>query len=260
MIKSFFKTGWRSIKRNKMYSFINVFGLAIGLASCILIGLYITDEFSYDKFNANSSRIVRIVHRTSHEGDIHTGAVTGTKAGPQLKRTFSFIEDYARLINSTRTVKYNDRLFTEKRVLYADAPFFKMFSFGLLQGNPATVLSQPNQVVLTQSMANKYFGSENPVGKTLNFGTRGDYIVTGVCKDAPGNSQVRFDFVASFSSLEPSKTEEWWTQNYITYVLLNPNTDIAAAQRKIDGYMLTQVSKELKMTGGDYLSYNLEPL
>lgn len=243
-----------------MYSFINVFGLTVGITSCILIGLYIFDELSFDKFNANSSRIVRVTHQTSHEGEMENGAVTGTKAGPQLKRTFSFIEEYARLINSTRTVKYKDRLFTEKRVLYADAPFFKMFSFNLLQGNPATVLSDPNEVVITRSMATKYFGSENPVGKTLNFGTRGDYLVTGVCEDAPGNSQVRFDFVASFTSLGSSKTEEWWTQNYITYLLLNKETSITSAGKQIDSYMRSTVSKELKMTGGDYLSYVLEPL
>ncbi len=243
-----------------MYSFINVFGLAVGITSCILIGLYITDELSYDKFNINSSRLLRVVHQTSHEGEIENGAVTGTKAGPQLKRTFSFIEDYARLINSSRIVKYKDRQFTEKRVLYADAPFFKMFSFNLIEGNPATVLNSPNQVVLTQTMATKYFGDENPVGKTLNFGSRGDYIVTGVCKDAPGNSQIRFDFVASFTSLPVSKTEEWWTQNYITYTLLNKETNIASAQKQIDSYMRTSISAELKMTGGDYLTYVLEPL
>ncbi len=109
-------------------------------------------------------------------------------------------------------------------------------------------------------MAAKYFGSENPVGKTLNFGTRGDYVITGMCEDAPGNSQVRFDFVASFTSLGPSKTEEWWTQNYITYLLLNKETNIATAGKQIDSYMRTSVGQELKMTGGDYLSYVLEPL
>ena len=260
MLKSLFKTGWRSIKRNKLYSFINVFGLAVGIAACILIGLYVADEVSYDKFNTNSDHLMRVVNQTSHDGTIGHGAVTGTKAGPQLKRTFSFIEEYARLINSTRVVKYQDRQFTEKRVLYADAPFFKMFSFNLLQGDPATVLAAPNEVVITQTMAKKYFRDENPVGKTLNFGTRGNYIITGLCKDAPGNSQVRFDFVASFTSLGPSKTEEWWTQNYITYVLLNKETSIASAGKQIDSYMRTSVSKELKMTGSDYLTYNLEPL
>src|SRR3569623_301327 len=135
MFKSLFKTGWRSIKKNGMYSFINVFGLTVGLTSCILIGLYIFDELSFDKFNANTSRMVRVTHQSAHEGEIHNGAVTGTKAGPQLKRTFSFIEEYARLINATRVVKYKDKQFTEKRVLYADAPFFKMFSFNLVQGN-----------------------------------------------------------------------------------------------------------------------------
>jgi len=243
-----------------MYSFINVFGLAVGLASCILIGLYIADELSYDKFNANSSRLVRVSAEEGHDGNAEPVGVTGTKAGPQLKRTFSFVEDYARVINSSRVVKYKDKLYTEKRVLYADAPFFKMFSFNLTGGNPATALTNPNTVVLTKTMANKYFGNEDPVGKTLNFGTRGDYIVTGVCDDAPGNSQIRFDFVASFSSLPVYKTEEYWSANYITYLLVRAQTDIAAAAKQVDNYMRTAVGKELGMTGGDYLTYHLEPL
>lgn len=260
MFRSFFKTGWRSIKRNKMYSFINVFGLAIGIASCILIGLYITDELSYDKFNANAANIVRVTSQSNHSGNIQSYAQTGTKCGPQLKRTFSFIENYARLISTTRVIKYKDKLFTENHVLYADAPLFNMFSFNLLKGNPNTVLDAPNKVVLTQSMATKYFGTEEPVGKTLDFGTRGSYEVTGVCADVPGNSQIRFDFAASFTSLPVSKTEVWNTANYITYLQLNPQTTAADAGKKIDTYMRNTVAKEFGMTGGDYLTYNVQPL
>lgn len=260
MLKSFFKTGWRSIKRNKLYSFINVFGLAVGIASCILIGLYVTDELSYDKFNTNANRLVRVTSAAGSGNTSHEYAQTGTKGGPQLKRTFQFVEEYARLINATRVVKYKDKLFIEKKVLYADAPFFKMFSFNLLKGNVANVLDAPNKVVLTQSMAAKYFGSEDPVGKTLNFGNRGDFLVTGVCADAPGNSQIQFDFVASFASLSVSKTEVWHTANYITYLLLNPQTSPANAAAQIDGYMRKTVDKEIGVTGSDYFTYNVQPL
>jgi len=260
MLKSFFKTGWRSLKRNKLYSFINVFGLAVGIASCILIGLYVTDELSYDKFNTNANRIVRITSESGFKGAVDDYAPTGTKCGPQLKRTFQFVEEYARLISATRVVKYKDRLFVEKDVLYADAPFFKMFSFNLLKGNVANVLDAPNKVVLTQSMATKYFGSEDPVGKMLNFGNRGDYLVTGVCADAPGNSQIPFDFVASFTSLPVAKTEEWHTANYITYLLLNPQTNPAVAGKQVDAYMRNTVDKELGVTGSDYFTYNVQPL
>lgn len=260
MLKSFFKTGWRSVKRNKLYSFINVFGLAVGIASCILIGLYITDELSYDKFNTNASRIVRVTSASGDGKTLHEYAQTGTKCGPQLKRTFQFVDEYARLIGATRVVKYKDRLFVEKNVLYADAPFFKMFSFNLTKGNAANVLDAPNKVVLTKNMAAKYFGSEDPVGKTLNFGNRGDYLVTGVCDNAPGNSQIQFDFVASFTSLSVAKTEVWHTANYITYLLLNPQTNPAAAGKQVDAYMRNTVDKELGITGSGYFTYNIQPL
>jgi len=244
-----------------MYSFINVFGLTIGIASCILIGLYITDEISFDKFNTNAGSIARMTMQYSEGSTTTQTAVTGTKAGPQLKRTFSFIEDFARLINTTRVVKLDDKLFTEKKVLYADSPFFKMFSFHLLSGNPSTVLNAPNKVVLTQSISTKYFGTSDPVGKTLNFGDRGDYEVTGVCENAPGNSQIQFDLVASFSSLPVAKidAEEWWTANYITYLKLQDNKNTADAEKQIDAYMRNTVSKEPGMTGSN-LIYHLEPL
>ncbi len=262
MFKSLFKTGWRSIKKNRLYSFINVVGLTIGITSCILIGLYVTDELSFDKFNTNAGSIARITMQYSEGGTVNQTAVTGTKAGPQLKRTFSFIEDFARLINATRVVKYDDKLFTEKKVLYADSPFFKMFSFQLLSGDPGTVLNAPNKVVLTKAMATKYFGAVNPVGRSLNFGDRGNYEITGVCENVPGNSQIQFDFVASFSSLPVSKieNEEWFTANYITYLKFQKNTNIASAEKQVDAYMRHTVGKELGTTGGDYLTYHLEPL
>jgi len=260
MLKSFFKTGWRSLKKNRLYSFINLFGLTVGIVGSILIGLYITDELSYDKFNTKANNIVRVTMEYG-QGDQQTKtAVTGTKVGPQLKRSFSFVEDYVRLINSYRVVKYNDKLFTEKRFLYADASFFKMFSFQLLNGSAATVLDAANKVVLSQSTAKKYFGNEEAVGKIITLEGRGDYQVTGICEDAPGNSQIKYDFVASFTSLDASKNEEWYTANYTTYLQLQSGTTATVAEKQVDGYMRTIVRKELAMKGSEYLTYHFEPL
>ena len=260
MFKSLFKTGWRSLQKNRLYSFINLFGLTVGITGCILIGLYISDELSFDKFNTNGSRIVRVAMDYG-QGEVHNKiSVTGTKVGPQLKRSFSFVEEYARLINTSRVVKYDDKLFSENRFLYADAPFFKIFSFNLLEGNAQTVLDAPNKVVLSQSTALKYFGNAQAIGKVITLEGGGDYQVTGICQDAPGNSQIKYDFVASFTSLGASKTEEWFTANYRTYLLLQKNTDQSAAEKKIDGYMKTVVRKELALKGSEYLTYQLEPL
>jgi len=260
MLKSLFKTGWRSLQKNRLYSFINLFGLTVGITGSILIGLYITDELSYDKFNTNAGNIVRVTMEDGQGETQNKTAVTGTKVGPQLKRVFSFVDDYARLINASRVIKYSDKLFTEKSVLYADAPFFKMFSFKLLDGDQATALDAPNKVVLTQSTAEKYFGNENAVGKVITMEGRGDCRVTGICADAPGNSQIQFDFVASFTSLDASKTEEWFTANYTTYLQLHNNTNITAAEKQVDGYMRSIVRKELGMKGSEYLTYHFEPL
>ncbi len=248
------------MQKNRLYSFINLFGLTVGITGAILIGLYITDELSYDKFNANAGNIVRVTMDYGSGEAQNKMAVTGTKVGPQLKRTFSFAADYVRLINAKRVIKYYDKLFSESRFLYADAPFFNIFSFKLLDGNVSTVLNAPNKVVLSQSMAKKYFGTENPVGKVLSLEGRGDYQVTGICEDAPGNSQIQYDFVASFTSLDASKTEEWYTANYTTYLQLHNNTDILAAEKQVGNYMRTTVSKELSMKGSEYLTYHFEPL
>lgn len=260
MLKSLFKTGWRSLQKNRLYTFINLFGLTIGITGSILIGLYITDELSFDKFNTNANRIVRVNMDYGDGATQNRVPVTGTKVGPQLKRSFSFVEEYARLYNTQRVVKYNDKLFTESRFLYADAPFFNIFSFNLLKGNAATALNEPNKVVLTQSTANKYFANEDAVGKVITLEGRGDYQVTGICEDAPGNSQIKFDFVGSFTSLAVSKTEEWYTANYTTYLLLQKNTNIATAEKQVQGYMQTTVKKELSLKGSDYLTYHFEPL
>jgi putative ABC transport system permease protein len=128
MFRNYFKTAIRNLSRKKLYSAINVFGLTTGLAACLLIGLYISHELSYDKFNANADRIVRATMEYSNAGTVNTAATTGTKVGPQFKRTFPAIEEYARTRITNRVVKRDDKMFEEKRFLYADDAFFKIFS------------------------------------------------------------------------------------------------------------------------------------
>lgn len=260
MFKNYFKTAWRNLKKNKFYTFINIIGLTIGITSCILIGLYITHELSYDKFNKNADRIVRVTMDYGGDGSSEKVAVTGTKAGPQFKRTFPAVEAFCRMVKFSEVVKHNDKLFDEKNFLYADSSFFKIFSFKLLQGDANTVLDAPDKIVLTKTTAEKYFGNENAIGKILLLNNNKDYEVTGIVADAPGNSQIQFDFIASFSSLGASKTEDWWSANYVTYLLVNKPENIAPLQKQVTAYMKTNVAKELNLTGSDYLTYYLEPL
>jgi putative ABC transport system permease protein len=261
MFKNYFKIAWRNLKKNKLYSFVNIMGLAIGITSCILISLYIESEWSYDRFHKNADRITRVTMEYSNGGTVGKYARTGTRVGPQLKRTFPQVVTFARTFKYPRVISYRDRVFNEKNILYADSSFFEIFSFKLIKGNPSTALNAPHQLVITESMAKKYFGNEDPVGKTLLIATSIRYLVTGIVQDAPGNTQIQFDFIASFTSLDDSKTEDWWTANDITYLLLNHSDQLPQLQERLTAFMKTpSVRKEAHMEGSDYLTYRLEPL
>jgi putative ABC transport system permease protein len=260
MIKNYFKIAVRNLFKNKLYSFVNIFGLTIGIASCILIGIYIVHELGFDKFHNNADRIARVT-MDYNGGDAQTKvSSTGTKVGPQFKRTFPDVEAYSRTIKNTRVLKYQDKLFEEKNFLYADSAFFSMFSFPLVAGNPATALDAPDKIVLTKTSAKKYFGSEDPMGKVIRIGDGKDFIVSGVAEDVPDNSQIKFDFVGSFSSLGASKEEKWWEANYVTYLLLKSGGKLQPLQQQVYNYMKEVSKTELKMEGSSYLTYHLEPL
>ncbi|WP_460637317.1 ABC transporter permease [Larkinella harenae] len=262
MLRNYFKIAFRNLWRNKVFSGINVFGLAVGLASCLLLFIYISHELSYDEFHQKADRIVRVVMEYSMEGQVSRVQQTGTKVAPEFGRQFPDVESGVRLENRRAVVSYGDRQFSEKRVVYADSALFDIFSFPLKQGNPKTALAGPNLVVLSESAARKYFGDENPVGKTVRINAGGgdrEYAITGVVADCPANSQIKYDLLASFSSLSASKKEEWFSANYATYLLLRKPESIANLQAKIPGFMKTQFSAE-EMTGGNYLTYFLEPL
>lgn len=261
MFRNYLKTAFRNLRKNKLYSAINIFGLAAGLAACLLIGVYINHEMSYDKFNVNADRIVRATMEYKNSGTVNTTATTGTKVGPQFKRTFPAVEEYVRTFISHGVIKSGDKVFDEPRILFADDPFFKIFSFHLIEGKAPEVLNAPDKIVLTQSMAKKYFGDEDAVNKTISaFGK--ELTVSGVCEDAPQNSQIKFDFVTQFFNLGNGvKQETWWTANWITYFLLRSEKDIPQFQQQVTAYMKTpEVRTDARIDGEDYLTYHIEPL
>ncbi|WP_340065148.1 ABC transporter permease [Ascidiimonas aurantiaca] len=261
MIRNYFKIALRNLKKNKLYTVINIFGLSIGLAACVLITLYIASELTYDSFHEKSDRIVRATAEYKFSNDINTTAVTGTKVGPELTRQLPGIEDYVRTFVNQGIVKNGTKVFTENRILYADPSFFKIFSFNLVQGNPSTVLDAPNKIVLTESMAKKYFDTYNPINQTINIAGK-DMVVSGICEDSPKNSQIKFDFVTQFLNIGPNvQKEQWWTANWITYFLLHNGNDKDQIQQQIARYMDTDlVKKEARLDKGDYLKYYLEPI
>lgn len=260
MFRNYFKTAIRNLLRNKTYAAINITGLAVGIAACLLIGIYILHEMSFDKFHDKATRLVRVTMDYNFGDAATKTASTGTKVGPEFARTFPEVEAYTRTLKYARVVKYEDKLFEEKNFLYADSAFFTMFSFPLIAGDAATALSGPDKIVITKEMARKYFGSADPMGKILRIGDTKDFMVTGVAENPPLNSQIQFDFIASFSSLNAYKREIWWEANYITYLQLSPGTDIKSLQDRVTAFMKKVTKEELKAEGSNYLTYHLEPL
>jgi putative ABC transport system permease protein len=261
MFQNFIKVALRNLAKNKLYSAINILGLMVGLTACLLIGVYINHELSYDNFHANGGRIVRATMEYSMSGTVNKAASTGTKVGPECKRTFPAVEEYARTFIATRVIKKDEKVFEEKRFLYADDAFFKMFSFKLLQGNAATALDAPDKIVLTASAAKKYFGAADAINKTLSIRDK-DYTISAVCEDVPQNSQIKFDFVTRFLNLGDNvKDEQWWTANWITYLLLRDGKELPAFQKQVNEYMNTaKVKAETGADGNNYLKFNFEPL
>jgi len=258
MIKNYFKIAWRNLKKNRLYAFVNITGLTIGIVSCLLIGIYIKDELSYDRFNDNADRIVRVTMDYFQGGAPQKIAVTGTKVGPQFKRMFLAVSDFVRIEKRSGIMSYNNRVFDEQAILYADPSFFKIFSYKLINGD-ASGLSVPEKIIVTQSAAKKYFDAENPIGKILKIGTK-NFMVSAVAADAPSNSQIKFDFITSFNNLPASKEEKWWEANYITYLLLKDGTRLEPLQKQVNVYMSRVSRTELKMEGSQYLTYHFEPL
>ena len=258
MIKHYFKTALRNLRKNKAFSFINIIGLTVGLTCCLLMVLYIRHELSYDDFQKNGDRMARVIMEYSEGGSVMKGNFTSTKVAPAFKRNFPEVEQAVRMYKGIRIVHYQDKLFDEKSFMYADSTFFDMFSFNLLKGNPQYALSGPNVVVFTQSAAKKYFGNDDPIGKTIKVGsTETDYQVTGIIEDCPSNSQIKYDFLASFSSLGVTQEDTYWDANYTTYLLLKDKSSIASLQAKIPGFMKKEMATTL--SGGDYVNFHLEP-
>ena len=262
MFRNYLKTAFRNLRKNTLYSVINIFGLTVGLAACLLIGVYIDHELSYDKFNTNANRIVRATMEYKFSGTVNSTATTGTKVGPQFKRIFPSIEEYVRTFVSHNVVQAGDKMFDEPRIMYADPAFFKIFSFRLVTGNTATALDAPDKIVVTQSMAKKYFGDEDPLNKTITTGKK-SLRVSGVCEDVPQTSQLKFDFVTQFLNLGNGvKDEVYWNANWVTYFLLRDKNSVAQLQRQAAEYMnSTEVRTEARIENkDDYLTIKIEPL
>jgi putative ABC transport system permease protein len=259
MLKTYFKLAYRNITRDKTYSMINISGLAIGLAASILILLWVQNELSYDQFHTNAGQIYRIA---SNFGDSKSAANSAGMPGG-LQAELPVIKNTVRVGKSTPVLlETGGKKFEEKRVFYADASFMDVFSFPLLKGDRATALKQADAILLTQDMATKYFGNQDPIGKIIRKDNQENVIVTGVLANAPANADMQFDFIIPMAALANSfadlKNNTWDNFNLLDYVQLDKTFDptavnLAGLEKQID-----QIFQ--KHSPGTKATFQLQPL
>ena len=265
MIKNYFRIAFRNLWRHRVFSFINIMGLTVGMAACFLIFLYIRFELSYDSFNTKADRTYRVVC------DIKTPTETINAGGPSwavppnLKDGFSEIEAFARFSGGSLLFRKGDIKFQEENAMFADSAAFQIFDFTLLKGNPKTALKEQLSVVMSETAAKKYFGNiNNAVGQTLLMTSDNhNVIVTGIMKDIPENSQIKADVLVSMSTLtqkfNPRLDTQWGNYGASAYILLKPGTNARALQSKFPAFLEKRNGTEMKK-GQMYATLILEPL
>jgi putative ABC transport system permease protein len=271
MLGNYFKTAVRNMMKSKGYTAINVFGLAAGIACCLLITLFVLDEISYDRFYPDADRIYRI----AHYGVVNDRVDHTARSSPPLAKTlaeeFPEVEAIVKVRNYGFPVfRYRDAVFSEERVFSVDPSFFDVFQVAFIQGDPATALARPDAIVLTRSMVRKYFGSEDPVGKIINSDNRRDYLVTAVVEDVPANSHFHFDFLQSLERYDDSRNTIWVFNDFHTYVKLREGTDPVLLEKKLFGIVKERIDPFIRgvlgisadqfLKGGGDFRYYFQPL
>lgn len=242
MISNYFKIAIRQLTRYRLISFITVFGLSIGLAGSMFIFLWVTNELSFDRFHLNGDRLYRVEEDQVYSQGLFHVNVTPWPSGPVWKARIPEIEQSCRITGTgSQLFRYNDKTFYENNVLAVDSTFFEMFSFQLIAGDKRTALEDPSSVIITEAMAQKYFGSTEAIGKTLEVNTKEAYKVTGIMKKIPSNSSIQADFLVPFSNMKKSwwYSENWSTNSISTYVMLTRGANTGDVNKK-----LTAIVKE----------------
>lgn len=241
-----FKIAWRNIRKNKVFSSVNIIGLALSMACCLIISLYVWNELRYDSFHQNMDNIFRITEKQNQAGILYDVAVTPGPLAPALQKDFPEIVNTVRFGSWSGVLKNGIRTYEENSMLVTDNSIFKVFDFPLLKGNPAQALQSPDEIVITENIAEKYFGKEwrsNPalLNQQFRLNNEADFKLTGVVKNPPENSSIRFDILLPLSYL--FKADEWsnkWSSNnFHTYLQLKPGTDVKAFAKKIEHQLHT---------------------
>jgi putative ABC transport system permease protein len=257
MFKNYLLVAFRNLGRNKIYSFINIAGLSLGLACAMLIILYVKDEVSYDRFHNNVNNIYRVVTDNSDkDGNRRKDGNTGYLQGPRFKDNVPGIQSFVRLQSRSEDIKTGNDVYSQD-VLYVDSLFFSMFSFPLINGNAATCLTDPYAVVISETLAKKQFGTTDAVGKVIMM--KGDsafepHHVTAVAKKVPQNSSIQFDMLLPFKvpAGEGVDKEDWFNFFLNTFVMISPNADAQQVEKQMQHFYTEDSREGLKIITEKY--------
>jgi putative ABC transport system permease protein len=260
MLKNLLKTAFRHILKHFGYSLLNILGLTLGISSALFLIIYVADEVSYDRYHEKASRIYRVSSKITEPDDQFTWNVAQIPFGPQVVQDYPEVQSFVRFIPMNRALyKYEDKEFNEENFFYVDSTMFDIFTYRVLKGEVKTALLEPKKIILTEKIANKYFGNTDPIGKTLTAGTN-TFEVTGVIEDVPFNSHFRFDALASRNNL-PKQLGSWGNFGVFTYLLFPENFDIKPFENKIQamyGTYMKPIFESIKMNLK--IEYILEPI
>lgn len=250
----------RSLWKHRASTFLNLGGYTLGMLCVSLLYFYIKGELAYDNFHQNKDNIYRVIRLSEMNGEIYRIGVTSGPFAPHLQMEFPEIESTMRVLPEEGLLQYGDKVFKEDKIFFADQQFFNFFSFPLLAGDPNTVLSQPNALVLSKSSAQKYFGTEDPMGKIITIDRSEQFIVTGIMDDPPANSHLDFDFMGSLALFENSGfLQRWWSNGMSTYLAIDSPEKAASVEEKFPWFIDKYFSKYFKKSG-KRVDISLEPL
>ncbi|MDQ3292575.1 MAG: ABC transporter permease, partial [Bacteroidota bacterium] len=261
MLSNYLKLAYRNLLRQKFYTTINVVGLTLGITCCLLIFLFVQNELSYDRFHAQGDRIYRVLRVGGVNGDKAKIPYVSGPYAPALLNDFpSDVKAAVRVMSTNALFSYQDKTFKEERVFITDPNFLEVFTFPLVQGDPRQVLADPDNVVISEAIAKKYFGSENPIGKLLTLDKNQTCKVSGVMADVPDNSHLKFDFVFSIKAYEGQEWFERWNNNSMfTYVLLEEKSKPENLIAQFPAFMEKHRGSETKKEGQN-MTLELQPL
>ena len=271
MLKNYFKTAFRNLWKNKFYTSLNIIGLATGLATCLLIMLYVMDESSYDRYNNYADRIYRVNNDIRFGGNHVDLAVAAAPLGPAMVKEFPGVEQFCRMVGrGSFLVRKGKENLRERNTTYVDSTLFDLFTLSIIAGDPKTALVAPRSLVITESMARKYFNRTDVVGQNLIIDDSLNYKVTGVIRDIPARSHFHFDFFLPMTEVAESRDGNWLSENYNTYVLMRAERPSPPTNKELDEMSDRHIGPQLQeiihqgmddfKKSGNFIRNSLTPL